>query len=87
MFAFYRNHFCFVLVNWTRETGITHQSLTLLNNNRVGVCGKDANLTTMVKYFDIRTASELHCAELKRYAGGIAEVKHADTLSLAVSCP
>ena len=50
------------------------------------VCGNDANVTRIVKCFDIRTASELDCAELGRNARGIAEVKHADTLSLAVSC-
>ena len=88
MFAIYRNYFCFVLVKWTKDIGIdVLSSITLLSNNLVVVCGDDAKGTTIVKCYDIRTGSELHCAELKRYAGGIAEVKHADTLSLAMSFP
>ena len=64
-------------------------SVTLLCNNRVVVCGYDFNKRSMVKCFDIRTGMELHSAKLKRDARGIdlAEVKHADTWSLAVSFP
>ena len=51
------------------------------------VCGRDFNAPKMVKCYDIRTGTELDCAELKRDAEGIAEVKHADRLSFAVSWP
>ena len=88
MFAVYLDHFCFILVNWTIETRIKlFSSITLLSNNRVAVCGADAKGTKTVKCFDIKTGTELDCAELKGDACRIAEVKHADTLSLVVSFP
>ena len=52
------------------------------------VCGRDINTSTkVVKCYNMKTGSELDCAELKYDAEGIVEVKHADTLSLAVSFP
>ena len=57
----------------------------ILSNNRVVACGSDLKKRSMVKCYDIRTGSELECVELKCEARGIAEVKHADTLSFAVS--
>ena len=64
-------------------------SVTLLSNNRVVICGDDFNEPQMVKCYDMRTGTELDFAELKREARRIdlAEVKHADTWSLAVSFP
>ena len=89
MLIFYlkRIAFCLLLVNWTRVTGIINPSLMLLSNNRVAVCGRDAQRTTFLKCYDIRTRMELYCAELKSDAGGTAEVKRAGILLLAVSCP
>ena len=88
MFAVYRDNFCFVLVNWTTDTGITiFSSITPLSNNRVVICGGDNIKTMMLKCYDISTRTELDCVELKCEARGIAEVKYANTLSLVVSFP
>ena len=50
------------------------------------VCGKDVNQRGMLKCYDIRTGTELDHAELKTRTSGIAEVKQAGRLSLAVAC-
>ena len=71
-------HFCILLVNWTTVTGIIYPSLTLLSNNRVAVCGRDAQEITVLKSYDIRTGMELHCAELKSGVRGTMKLNELE---------
>ena len=41
----------------------------------------------VAKFYDIRTGSELDCAELNYKVPAIVEVKQAGRLALALSCP